>query len=71
MALIAQRLMADEKCFPGGVYDLWCEAVELVECLDAVDLGQQPVDEAEVYAGDADDGRDRCCVGEATLGVVC
>ena len=59
--------MADEECFPGGVDDLGGEYVELVEGLDAFDLGDEPVDEAEVTSGDADDGGDGCGVSDPAV----
>ncbi|MBP2386325.1 hypothetical protein [Paeniglutamicibacter kerguelensis] len=65
-----QRLVADDEGFPCGVDNLGSESVEVVERLDAFDLGQGPVNEAEVSAGDPDDGRDRGCVGEVALGVI-
>lgn len=40
--------MADEKGVVRDFNDLWCERVELVDCLDTFDLGKQPVNEVEV-----------------------
>ncbi|WP_035771267.1 hypothetical protein [Arthrobacter sp. Br18] len=48
MAWFWQRLVAYEEGFSGGVDGLGCERVELVEGLDAFDLGDESVDEAEV-----------------------
>ena len=59
--------MADEECFPGGVDDLGGGYVEFVEGLDAFDLGDEPVDEAEVTSGDADDGGDGCGVSDPAV----
>lgn len=38
--------------------------MELVDSQDAVDLGEQSLQEAEAIAGDAGDGRDGLGVGE-------
>lgn len=65
-----QRLVADAEGFSSCVDDLGGESVEAVKCFDAADRGEKPVNEAEVSAGDSDDGRDRGCVGEVVLGVV-
>ena len=48
MAVNLQRLVADDEGFPCGVDVLGSEGVEAVERLDAFDLGQEPVDQAEV-----------------------
>jgi len=58
VALFRQRSVADEECFARGVDDLGCEGVEAVHRLNALDLGEEPIDEAEVAPGDSDDGRD-------------
>jgi hypothetical protein len=58
--------VADEERIPRCVVDLRCERVEAVHCLDA--LGEEPIDESEVAAGDADDDRDRGRVRNATVG---
>jgi len=50
--------VADQERFAGGVDDLGCQAAEVVHGLNAFDLGDESVDEPEVAAGDADDGRD-------------
>ncbi len=60
--------MADEECFSGCVDEFGCEVLEFVEGLDAGDLGEEPVDEAEVAAGDADDG---CYGGGVGDSVIC
>ena len=49
--------MADEEGFSGCVDEHGCEGFEVVEALNACDLGEESVDETEVAAGDADDGR--------------
>jgi hypothetical protein len=49
--------VADDEGFPCGVDNLWSQGDEVVERLDAFDLGQEPVDEAEVAADDSNDGR--------------
>jgi len=43
----------------GGFDDLGDDGLEVVDLSDALDLGEQSVDEAEVAAGDAGDGGDR------------
>jgi hypothetical protein len=61
--------VADEEGFSGGVDELWGEGVEVVDGLDAFDLGGQAVQESETACGDASDGgqgggvRDRVVVG--------
>jgi len=66
-----QRLLAarspgspsDEERLAGGFDDFGGDGVEVVYVHDALDLAEQPVDEAEVPAGDPRDG------GDATLSV--
>lgn len=70
MACFSQRLVADEQGLSCGVDNLGCEPGEVVDRLHAFDLGQQPVDEAEVPAGDPDDSRNGCRVGETAVGCV-
>lgn len=55
MALFRQRSVADEEGFVGGIDDLGREGLEAVDDLDAIDLGEKPVDESQVAAGDTDD----------------
>jgi len=43
----------DEQRFAGGFDDLGGDGLEVVDLSDALDLGEQSVDEAEVAAGDA------------------
>jgi len=54
---------AYEECFAGGVDDFGGDGSQVVDLSDAVDLGEQSVDEAEVAAGDAGDGGDRDGLG--------
>jgi len=60
--------VADQERFAGGVDDLGCQAAEVVHGLNAFDLGDESVDEPEVAAGDADDGRDGGRVTDTTVG---
>ena len=57
MVLFWQRLVADKERFPAA--SIRCEGVEVVYDLDALDLAEEPINESEVAADDADDGRDR------------
>lgn len=69
MARFSQSLVADEERFSGCTDEFGCEGVEVVEALDACDLGEEPVDEAEVAAGAADDGRDGGGVSDPSAAV--
>jgi len=60
--------VADEECFTGSVDELGSEGVEVVEGLDAGDLGDEPVDEAKVPTGDANDRRDSGGVSDWVTG---
>jgi hypothetical protein len=55
---------AEEERFAGGFDDFGGEGVELVDVADALDLGEEALDEAEVAVGDAGDSGDRFGVGE-------
>lgn len=69
--LAAARSGTDEQGLAGGFDDLGRHCGEVVELLDPANLGEQPVDEAEVAAGDAGDGGDRDGLGEVVVrGVV-
>lgn len=70
MAWFSQRLMADEQCLSCGFDDLWGQRLELVDCLDSFDLGEQPVHEAEVASGDSHDGSNGCVVADAAVSFV-
>jgi hypothetical protein len=59
--------VADEQGFSGGVYDFGCECVEVVERLDSFGLSDHSVYEAEVAAGDPDDGSDCCGVTDSAV----
>ena len=63
--------MADEEGFSGGVDELWGEGVEVVDGLNAFDLGDQAIEESEVAGGDAGDGGQGGGVGDrVVVGVV-
>ena len=49
-------LGADDEGLAGGVDDVRCDGVELVDVQDAGDLGHESFDESEVSAGDPGDG---------------
>jgi len=49
---------ADDEDFAGGFDGVWGDGVEVVDGHDASDLVHEAFDEAEVAAGDADDGDD-------------
>src|SRR6476620_5391591 len=54
---------ADDEGLSGCFDDVGCDGVELVDVHDPKDLGHESFDEAEVSAGDPDDGEDRFGVG--------
>jgi len=55
---------ADDEGALGGFDDVVGDGVELVDCEDAFDLGEQSFEKSEVPAGDSGDRSDRLCVGE-------
>lgn len=59
--------MADEECFTGSVDDLGGESVETVDGLEARDLGQDSIDEAEVAVGAPHDGGHSGGVGDGII----
>ena len=65
MSCSPRRLSSDEECFLSGVDGLWDEVRLLVDVEYAVDLGDEPVGEAEVSVGGADDCGDGCGVRES------
>jgi hypothetical protein len=60
--------LADDEAFAGGFDDLARDRGEVVDFEDALDLGEEAVDEAEVAVGDSGDGGDRFGVGEVLGG---
>jgi hypothetical protein len=60
---------ADDQGAAGGFDDVGGDRVELVDSHDAVDLGEESLEEAEVTAGDAGDGGDGLGVGEVGVSV--
>lgn len=59
---------ADDERLTGGFDDFPGDRAQVVDLQDALDLSGQPLDEAEVAAGDAGDGRDGFGVGEVIGG---
>jgi hypothetical protein len=59
---------ADDERFTGGLDDFLGDRAQVVDQQDALDLSEQPLDEAEVSAGDAGDGRVGFGVGEVVGG---
>lgn len=57
-------LVADDENARGGFNDVVGNGVELVDLQHAIDLGEEPFEQAEVAAGDAFDGGDGLSVGE-------
>ncbi len=49
--------MSDDEVFAGGLDDGFGELLEVVDRNDALHLRQQPPEQAEVAARDANDGR--------------
>ena len=48
--------MSDDQAFAGGLDDGFGELLEIIDRNDALRLRQQPPEQAEVAAGDANDG---------------
>ena len=63
-----RRSTPDDEDAGGGFYDVIGDRLEFVDLEDAADLGEEPLEEAEVPAGDAFDGGDGLGVG-AVIGV--
>ena len=59
---------ADDQRLAGGLDDFPGDRAQVVDLHDAPGLGEQSLDEAEVAAGDAGDGRDGFGVGEVVGG---
>jgi hypothetical protein len=57
--------VADDGDAGGGFDDVVGDGVEFVDSQDSCDLREESFEEAEVAAGDAFDGGDGLCVGEA------
>ena len=57
-------LIADDEDAGCGLDDVVGNGVELVDLEYPVDLGEEPLEKAEVAAGDAFDGGDRLRIGE-------
>jgi hypothetical protein len=59
---------ADDQRFTGRLDDFPGDRAQVVDLHDALDLSEQALNEAEVAAGDAGDGRDGFGVGEVIGG---
>ena len=59
---------ADDQRLTGGFDDFPGDRAQAADLQDALDLSEQALDEAEVSAGDAGDGRDGFGVGEVVGG---
>ena len=68
MGVIWRLQAADDERLASGLDDFLGDCAQVVDLHDAPGLSEQSLDEAEVAAGDAGDGRDGFGVGEVVGG---
>ena len=54
----------DDQPFPGGFHHFLRDEVQLVNLQNPFDLGEEPLQQAEIPARDPDDGSTRFSIGE-------